>query len=55
MLLAMTLFGFTFSGREALIVGVVIVVVSSSSGGSGRDVAEPLIRRRCATWDASRC
>ncbi len=27
MLLAMTLFGFTFSGREALIVGVVIVVL----------------------------
>jgi hypothetical protein len=27
MLLAMTLFGFTFSGREALVVGVVIVVL----------------------------
>jgi hypothetical protein len=27
MLLAMTLLGFTFSGREALIAGVVVVVV----------------------------
>jgi hypothetical protein len=27
MLLAMTLFGVTFSGREALIIGAVIVVV----------------------------